>query len=660
MPGTQGIRAGKAFVELFADDSKLVRGLKSAQRKLKAFGTTITGWGKSLTLAGTAATAPLLGAAKLFGSVGDDLGHMADRTGFSVEALSELRLGVKLAGTDMNTFEGAIGRMQKSISDAGRGLATPVAALRSLGLSYQELKNQSPEKQFMMIGDALSRIENPTLRAAVAMDLLGRSGAALLPLFAQGAGGMEKMRDQARALGLTITGEDVKAAGELQATFDTLWEVLKMGLFVIGRSLKEPLESLAKTITRLIVNGTKWIKEHKAFIIAALKIGAAVVVAGIGLMGLGYAITALGAVLGGLAAIFAAVSASLGAVFTMLGAILTPIGLAVTAVGVLAAYLIYASGTGGKALEWLQERFADLADFAKESFGGIADALKAGDIVLAGKILWLSLKVAFQKGAKAIKDIWGELKSWTLHLVNDLWYGAQAAWEMGIHKMTKALIDLQQAYRDYQMWLDKTEKKAKAYLFEGKQLNQVHVQESSGKITHEQAEKARASIKKQYDDTISAIDGAYKDGFAAQDAMFNAQRQMEDKQHADNMSAISDADKAANAKVDADANKGINQSQADLDKARKEWLDAIGAAHAQAKVRKAGDLDLPDFQKRAPIAFDAAQKSIASAGTFNPMAAFALGGVGDSLAQRTAKATEETAKNTGRLLQMDFGGSAFA
>ena len=34
MATAQGIRAGRAFVELFADDSKLVRGLKSDQKKL--------------------------------------------------------------------------------------------------------------------------------------------------------------------------------------------------------------------------------------------------------------------------------------------------------------------------------------------------------------------------------------------------------------------------------------------------------------------------------------------------------------------------------------------------------------------------------------------------------------------------------------------------
>ena len=36
MPSSKRIRAGRVFVELFADDSKLVRGLRAAERKIQA------------------------------------------------------------------------------------------------------------------------------------------------------------------------------------------------------------------------------------------------------------------------------------------------------------------------------------------------------------------------------------------------------------------------------------------------------------------------------------------------------------------------------------------------------------------------------------------------------------------------------------------------
>ena len=119
MAGTQGIRAGRAFVELFADDSKLVRGLRRAERKLRAFGDSIRNFGLKLTALGSAMLAPLVASAKLFSGYGDQVAKMAKRTGLSVETLSELRFVASQTGTEFESLEMAFRKMQRSIYDAG-------------------------------------------------------------------------------------------------------------------------------------------------------------------------------------------------------------------------------------------------------------------------------------------------------------------------------------------------------------------------------------------------------------------------------------------------------------------------------------------------------------------------------------------------------------
>ena len=48
MAGASGnVKAGRAFVEIILDQTKLERGLKSAQAKLKNFGTSLTTAGKA-------------------------------------------------------------------------------------------------------------------------------------------------------------------------------------------------------------------------------------------------------------------------------------------------------------------------------------------------------------------------------------------------------------------------------------------------------------------------------------------------------------------------------------------------------------------------------------------------------------------------------------
>ena len=104
MATTSGIRAGRAFVELFADDSKLVRGLRRAERKLRAFGDSVRNLGLKMAALGSAMLAPLAASAKLFSGYGDQVAKMAKRTGLSVETLSELRFVASQTGTAFETL----------------------------------------------------------------------------------------------------------------------------------------------------------------------------------------------------------------------------------------------------------------------------------------------------------------------------------------------------------------------------------------------------------------------------------------------------------------------------------------------------------------------------------------------------------------------------
>jgi hypothetical protein len=79
---------------------------------------------------GAAIVAPLVASAKLFSGYGDQIAKMAKRTGFSVEALSELQFVASQTGTDIESLEMGVRRMQRTIYDAGvppvmSSLATP-------------------------------------------------------------------------------------------------------------------------------------------------------------------------------------------------------------------------------------------------------------------------------------------------------------------------------------------------------------------------------------------------------------------------------------------------------------------------------------------------------------------------------------------------------
>ena len=146
MADAKGIRAGRAFVELFADDSKLVRGLHRAEKKLKAWGQGVRDIGTKMAAVGAAVATPLLGAAKAFASIGDNLVHVSERTGISVEALSELSFAADQCGVEMEALETGIRKMQKTIVSAAKGSSEAQEALGLLGLTIKDLDGLSPDE----------------------------------------------------------------------------------------------------------------------------------------------------------------------------------------------------------------------------------------------------------------------------------------------------------------------------------------------------------------------------------------------------------------------------------------------------------------------------------------------------------------------------------
>ncbi|HAT10334.1 MAG TPA: hypothetical protein DCS97_07020 [Planctomycetes bacterium] len=105
----QGVRAGRAYVELFADGKQLTAGLKKAQAQLRAFGDGMRQAGQTLAIAGGAAMAPFvlsikgfLDAAKAGKLAGADLGKaitLATDIRSTTESVDRLKIAVGSALT---------------------------------------------------------------------------------------------------------------------------------------------------------------------------------------------------------------------------------------------------------------------------------------------------------------------------------------------------------------------------------------------------------------------------------------------------------------------------------------------------------------------------------------------------------------------------------
>lgn len=650
------VRAGRAFVELFADDTKLVRGLRAAEKKLRAFGAAINQMGRRMVGLGTAILAPMVAASKAFATMGDSVGKMAKRTGISVESLSELSFAAQQSGTDINAFENGVRRMQRSILDAERGLSTANDALKMLGLTVRDLKNMSPEDQFKLISDRISQIQDPTMRAAAAMMIFGRSGTALLPMMKDGAAGIEALQQEARALGLTISAEDAAAAEEFTDAMGRLWKVVKMTTFQVGAALAPALQKLHGWVTKVVVTFNDWLKQNRQVVVMVAKIAAAVVAGGIALMAFGTSLSLLGIAFGKLAALITLIGTGLKALGAVIAFLVQPIVLVIGALAALGAYLLYVTGAGAKALGWLGERFRQLKNDASDAYQGIADALAAGDIALAARVLWLTLKMEWTRGVNYLEKIWLNFRNFFVRLAYDAFDGALAAAVSVWHALESGWIEttafLSKVWNRFTSFFARTWEKMKAIatkaaLWIMKQFDDSINLEAAYSIVEEEKGKAISRIDQKQQAQQADIERRRQSRRESAATMRDAMLEQIGKQNADRHKALDDA-----------YIQRMEQNAEDLEQARKAWQDSLQEARQKRIESVAGPDQLrgPDGVKTPDLSmlgslFDRQAARLTAAGGFSGFTRF--GAEGQSAAERTANGVEQIVKNTRDLLNLE-------
>lgn len=392
------IEAGKAVVRVEANRSRLAQGLAAAQKELKSFAA---GAGKlgAAGLAGSAAVlAPLTAAVKHFADTGSQLDDMSQRTGASVEALSGLGYAAQMSGASLEDVEKGLRTMQKGLQSGDEGFA-------DLGISIEKLKGFAPEDQMRMIATELAKIENPGDRAAAAMGIFGKSGANLLPLLQNGAEGIDMLVAEADSLGVVMSGEAASSAALLGDSIDKVSITSGALVNTLAAQLAPAFTAVLAVITYLITTARDWIAANQGVVLTIAAVAAVVGVLGAGLVtaaGVAYGLSVAIGVVGTVASAVGSILSILAGVLS--GGMAAAPALVVAALAGLVGYLIYASGAGSQALDWLSSKFTMLSEIAGPVFKGIQDAMAGGDFTLAAQILWEGIQLAWIKGTADIAN----------------------------------------------------------------------------------------------------------------------------------------------------------------------------------------------------------------------------------------------------------------
>ena len=130
MSAAGNVKAGKAYVEILLDQTKLERGLKAAQKKLKSFGSALTGVGKSMVATAALAAAPIAYATKTFAGFDDQMRMVKAVSGATEAQFKRLTEVAEELG--------------RTTSYTARQVAEGMTAMGRMGFNAQEIENAIP------------------------------------------------------------------------------------------------------------------------------------------------------------------------------------------------------------------------------------------------------------------------------------------------------------------------------------------------------------------------------------------------------------------------------------------------------------------------------------------------------------------------------------
>lgn len=359
----------RASASAWASDVKdIQRDAKSLERSVKPLTTAFADIGKVASVAGLAIVGAFAVAIKSAANYGDEINDASKRTGIATESLSKLRLAAETSGSSFDGLSTGLKLLGKNMELANSGAKAQIQAFKAAGISTADLAAAQGDvnKILPQLADSFKNAEDGAGKTAVAMALLGRSGADLIPMLNEGSAGLAKWGDEAQRAGRVVTAEAAAAADE----FNDRLRILQVSVMGLTGSIGN---ALIPKMTEWITEGTKVIQQVKDWTAANKELANGIGITGLILAGSGGILVSLAA----LPALLTKVRVAWAALAATIALSTAGLSVALAAVVIfrneIAMGLVAAFATAVQGMEQFLKFSAELA--AKIGLGGIAARL---------------------------------------------------------------------------------------------------------------------------------------------------------------------------------------------------------------------------------------------------------------------------------------------
>lgn len=264
-----GAVVGSLRVDLGINSAQFETGLKKAQSSLDKIGKVAFAAGAAIGAAMGGVAYAVKGALSSI----DNLGKTAQKIGVPIEELSKLRHAADMSGVSFEGLTTSLRKLGDNIANAATNPAGEAArAFNAMGISIRNADGslKGPADILPQLADGFERTRDGANKTALALTLMGKSGADMIPMLNAGAAGLNLMKLEAEQLGLVISEKTFKAAEEFNDNLSRMQKVGTGATTVLAGALAPALKDLSGTMVRLI-NETSLFEDAGHWLGEALK-----------------------------------------------------------------------------------------------------------------------------------------------------------------------------------------------------------------------------------------------------------------------------------------------------------------------------------------------------------------------------------------------------
>lgn len=177
----------------------------------------------------------------------DAVADISARTGIAISDIAALQLAFKKGGMEATDMEGSMVKLSKAIAEGDDSFARIGVATKMSNGALRESKDVLYD-----VADRFANLEDGTAKTALAMEIFGKAGAAMIPLLNDGSEGLRAMAKMADDLGVTLDQKTVDAAGKFNDTLDFMALAGQGVARKVAAQLLPTLNSLSEAFFKLI------------------------------------------------------------------------------------------------------------------------------------------------------------------------------------------------------------------------------------------------------------------------------------------------------------------------------------------------------------------------------------------------------------------------